>query len=364
MTIHFKIGGTWTQVNRVYIKDANIWKPSNSVWIKSGGTWQEAFHYDVTPPAPPILTLELIETTYTEDKVDKDGRHIKVSVREPGGQNSQLKRIRVLTTYNGGMPTTQYGGTYISQPADAYPNEPWSDYHFNGFGQSSATKDTTVDRSKSYPRNSTSSTNLAAGTYYFAAWSEDLYGNWSTGVFSSINVPKKGGSDVLVKEARFQATSTGSYTNAGFVSGDLVQQNSPRSQGLYLYGNQIHNQIGSQGTPTIKSAQIFLDRRNDSGSGNANVYLFWHAYASASDIGSSLTRNEITDLGQIAKGETKWFDIPSTYYDNLVSGLYGFGLAFKDPAKASASASDYSVMKKIGDAPRSGEVHVVWTEKP
>ena len=368
MSIHYKVNGEWVTVDRPYYKTGGVWTPMTGVYRKDAGVWKESYVFDNTPPAPPVLALELVDTTYWENGNQKSGRHLRVGAKSAGGAHDpKLKRIRVLSTYNGASPTTQYGGTYTTGADETYPDEPWSDRQFNGFNGSDPTRDSSVMRYKQWPRNANASTNMAEGRYYFAAWAEDLNGNWSNGVFNSIVVPKKGvdGANTISKEARFQVTNTGSWSKGAFTSGVATQSGNPVSTGYFFYNGQLQNQIGKDGAPTIKSAQIFLHRKNDDGRANANVYLFWHNYGGPSAIpGTGPDKHEVTLIGQIAKGESKWFDIPAAYWPNLNKDIKGFGLNYKDPVKAAAADNDYSVMKSMADAVRTAEVHVVWTEKP
>lgn len=357
MTVYQKISGVWTPATRPYYKVGNVWYPTKSVHFKDNGIWHTSYEFDLVPPNTPQIELSIVEN-------DQDGRWIRVGVRTTGVySDSDLQLIRVLTTYEGAMPTTPYGGTYTRKSDTNWPNEAWSDWKYNSYGDHG---DTHVVSYKQWPLNPGTTTSLAAGTYHFGVWSLDNNGNWSAGVFTSIEMPKKGvnAPNIVVKEARFQANSSGSYTSAGYTAGQLVQQGSPRSRGLWFHGNQISEAMGNSGAVTIRNAQIQVSRTNDSGAATANVYLFHHGYATASALpGSSPTFSEATKVGTINKGETKWFTIPETFYDNFDTGIKGFGLSDRDPAKASAFPEDYSIVQSTIDSLRSGEVHVVWKEQ-
>jgi hypothetical protein len=364
---YLKSGGVWgVPAGRVYRKDAGVWKATDEIYVKNGGVWQLCHEYDVTPPGIPELSLEIVDTEYWEDHVRKTGRYIKVGVRTPGGaHDTDLKRIRVLTTYNGKSPTTQYGGHNTSTPDDEHPNEPWSGWHYNGFGGSAESRDSSIFHYKKWPRNANNQTNIAAGIEYFAAWAEDLNGNWSAGNFASITVPKKGvdAANRVTKEARFQVNSSGSFSQEKFTYGRVKQSNSPRSRGLFFYGNQIRANIGARGRPVIKKAEILVKRRNDSGTSTANLFIFRHPYGAPSAIGLNLDHNEPIKLGTINKGESKWFDLPDSYIPKLEEDVIkGFGFDYKDPNHNQASAQDYSVLDSKDDSIRTGELHIVWQE--
>jgi hypothetical protein len=364
---YLKLGGIWgVAAGRVYRKIDGVWKPTDEVYVKNGGIWRLCHEYDVTPPAVPEISLEIVDTDYWENHVQKSGRYIKVGVRTPGGNHdTDLKRIRVLTTYNGKSPVTYTGGKNTSTPDDDHPNEPWSGWHYNGFGGSAESRDSSVFHYKKWPRNASNQTNIPAGKEFFAAWAEDLNGNWSAGNFASIVVPKKGvdAANRVTKEARFQVNSTGSWSQERFEYGRLKQSNSPRSRGLLFYGNQIRANIGARGDPKIKKAEILVQRRNDSGTARANVYIFRHPYGAPANIGQELNHHEVIKLGGINKGEQKWFPIPNSYIELLEKDVIkGFGFWYKDPDHNQASAQDYSVFNSKDDNIRTGELHVVWQE--
>ena len=106
-------------------------------------------------------------------------------------------------------------------------------------------------------------------TYYFTGWALDNSGNWSAGTPASITVPKnsKDVPNIVTKEARIQPNSSGSWKTAGFQGGDLIQQWSPGAMGLWFYGNQITDSMGSSGKVSVRSAQIYIRREDDSGLG-------------------------------------------------------------------------------------------------
>lgn len=375
MPVYYKIAGTWTVVDRPYIKINNVQVPVKEVWVKRSGSWQQAYEFDETPPDPPVVSLEIVETSYWEEDgrigTKKTGRHVKVGVRSPGvSHDEDLKLIRVLSTYNGKAPTTQYGGTYTSKSDEDFPDEPWSDFSFNGHNDSGNNKDSSVYHYKEWPRNANTSSQLEGQTtMHFTAWSQDLNGNWSTATAASIFIPKKSadGSEVIVKEARFQANNGGSHEAGGlFTPGQLVQASGPSSIGMWFYGNQITDNVGKQGPANIRNAQIYVSRvDDDGGAASANIYLYWHDYGSTGAISGNINRRGTTKVGTLAKGEAKWFDLPATMIEKLESReLKGFGLHRQDPDKASAFANDFSKVKSLTDDLRSGEVHVVWTEKP
>lgn len=371
MALYQKVDGVWTLCQRPYVKRNGIWVAADEVWYKQSGSWNQVYNYDVTPPAPPEITLNIVEDFVTQ-KGEKSlrSRWIRVGVRLPGASNDiEARRARVLTS-DSKPPVNHEGGFFTSSPDKSYPDEPWSEWRYNDFGTH---KDSSVVVYKEWPLNA-SGTQIIKGdtTYYFAGWAQDDAGNWSIDTQAQIHVPKSSVNvpNVITKEAYFQPNTSGSWRNAGYQTGDVVQQNSPRSVGIWFYGNQITDSVGAQTSGdekvTIKNAQIWMKRQNDNGAANANVYLYWTDKQNPAALpapGSGIGKTEITKIGTIAKGEGKWFDLPSSFYGDLNKNIKSIGLDFKDPTHAGAGAADSSVMVSTATNNRSGQVHLVWEEE-
>lgn len=362
MTLHFKDDtGTWVQVQRPYVKRSGVWAPVKQAWVKRSGTWTLAYEWDLTPSSPPEISLEVV-----------DGRYIKLGVRLPdASHDADLARIRVLvgtSGTDGKFPGTYLDAQYISKSDSSYPDEPWSEYYYNGYkvGTSKDHNDSSSFVYKQYPLNPTADTNLTGGLVYrFSAWSMDNNGNWSVGTNAQITMPKTGDSTQINKSARVQANTSGTFQSDTWTGGDLYAANSPRRHGFWFYGNQVAQIVGQQGTPTIKNAQIFVSRTNDDGMPTANVYV-GHNDSVGSVPGTQPTLSEITKLGTINKGQGKWFDLPSSWYGNLTN-LKSIGLWHQDPNKAAANADDFIQLNGIDNAAgavRSGELYLVWSEQP
>lgn len=367
MSLHQKVDDVWVTCTRPYVQRNDVWTAASQAWVKQSGVWVQAYNYDVTPPNPPELTLQVAEDFDVVKGVKKlKTRYIRVGVRLPGSANDpEARLVRVLTDYAGSAPTTQFGGTYTAASDANFSSEPWSEWRYNAYGPH---KDTSVIALKQWPRNAASGDIIAGDrTYHFGAWSLDSSGNWSIATQASIHVPKASvdAPNVIIKETRIQPNVSGSWKSTGFVSGALVQQKSPRSQGLWLYGNQFTDSIGAAGTPTIRSAQIFIRREDDGGQATANVYLFWTAYGTTGSLpapGAGIAASERTKIGTLSKGEGKWFELPNAFKDNLNTQLKGMGLDWKDPVKADAFPDDYSSVASLAANLRCGEVHIVWEE--
>jgi hypothetical protein len=357
--------GSWEQVvfRRPYAKYNGVWTACKSYYAKVGGTWVQQWAYDTTPPAPPQLDLILVENLDNQGKVSS--RWIRVGVRQSmPSHDPTIPVIRVLTDYNDKAPTTPLGGTYTSTPDQDYPGEPWSDWRFDGtvYGTAAPHADNSKIVYKQWPLNANTGTLLKGDrNYHFGAWAMDENGNWSAGTQGHIDIPKGGVDEprTIVKEATFVPNAAGSWKKNQWEAGNLVQQKSPRSQGLWLYGGQIRDNL----TPNsrITSQQIWIARGSDSGSANANIYLFHHPYGhtyALPAVGSAIETNQDTFIGTLAKGQGKWFTIPDKFRDNFKDGsAKGVGLAWKSPDRADAVAADYSVCYWNG-----GSIHMVWEE--
>lgn len=369
MSLHQKINGVWTVVQRPYVLYNGVWTAVTDAYVKRSGAWVSAYHYDVTPPNPPEIDLQIVEEfDVIRGQKTLVSRWIRVGVRLPGTLNSpDAKLARVLTTYAGKPPTSPMGGTYTSQPDSTYPNEPWSDWRYNEFGPHN---DTSISVYKQWPRNAGPGYKIAGDkTYYFGAWALDRYGNWNgIATQAAIHVPKDTVDypRVIVKEARFQPNQSGSWHGSrGFQTGELEQQWSPGSTGLWFYGEQITDSMGSSGSVTVRSAQIYIKREDDNGAANANVYLYWTGYPTVASLPEpgSIVKHEITKLGTLAKGQAKWFDLPISFRNDMNYAIKGMGLDYKDPDKATGYPNDYSVMSSVEEHGRNGELHIVWEEQ-
>lgn len=368
MAIYQKIDDVWTQAQRPYVQRNDVWTASSAAYVKRNGVWVQAYEYDVLPPKPPEIALSIYEDRNGNKLVT---RWIRVGVRLPGASNDPDARlVRVLTDYAGKAPTTQFGGTWTASSDATYPSEPWSEWRYNSFG---VHKDSSVLINKQWPRNAAAGTIIAGERWYhFGGWSLDNNGNWSIATQARIWVPKASvdAPNIIIKEAHVQPVYSGSWTSSGYHSGSLVQQSSPRSQGLWFYGNQFTDMIGAHTTSgekiSVRAAQIYIKREDDTGTANANIYLFRTGYPYASSLppaGQYLSVAETTKLGTLAKGQGKWFDLPTSFSNNLNTQIKGMGLHNKDPVKASAFPEDYSSVVGTAVNLRVGEVHIVWQEE-
>src|SRR5215510_13452555 len=193
MTVYVRVNGVYQAVNRPYLRVNGVYTGAKEVWVRNGGVYKNAFLFDITPPDPPVITTELVETRNDKDVLT--GRYIKVGVRLPGTSNdADARLVRVLTNYpaskddDTAKPKTQYGGTYTQEPDQTYPSEPWSEWRYNSYGTH---KDSSVVAYKQWTPNATTATDIANDkTYYFTGWALDNQGNWSVPTAAQLHVPK------------------------------------------------------------------------------------------------------------------------------------------------------------------------------
>lgn len=354
MSVHVNINGTWTDVVRPYVNRFNVAAPVKQVWVKRSGTWVIAYDFDVTPPAAPELALTVI-----------NGRYIRVGVRGTGSTHDpEMAMIRTLQGGSTGYPANQFSSGYIGGADKSYPSEPWSEVRYNGY--LGGTHNTTSIINKSYPLNPSSTYDLPGGKrYYFQSWAMDLHGNWSAGTAASIFMPKTGDTAQVVKHGRFSPTGDGNL-RAGVVYEEPLVVNNGQDVFFCYGGAMAQSMRQNQPVVNITQAQILLYRKNDSGVPLANVYLFWHNEDNFTFSGGAI--HGITYVGQLAKGQAKWFAVPAGIVTQLAAETArGLGCYYKDPNKPQANPEDYMELYSIDDetgATVNGQLDLVWTESP
>jgi hypothetical protein len=312
--LYLKEDGAWVQASRAYLKKNGVWAPATEVYYKDAGTWKEANAWDKTPPPSPLLQLEV--------EVDsKNRQYIKVGVQIPGAShNTDTALIRVNAVGTGAYPSSPTDRGYIKEPwRYGFPNEPWSDYYYNGY-KVGTTKDhntTTEFVYKNYPHDRAAGDDLKPGFYRFMAWSMDFDGNWSAGVPLGITVPDKGNPAQKSRTGRFEPHVSGTWRNiGGWTEGDLYCSNAPGTQaevGAYYYGDLIPNVVGNVGTITPVSAKLRVTRTNDTGAPSSVVW------ARPSEVGSPGASRDAywanaVKIGTVAKGQSVWLDLPTSWF--------------------------------------------------
>jgi hypothetical protein len=368
VALYQKDAGVWKLCQRPYVKRNGVWVAVQEAYVKRSGVWTKAYEYDITPPPQPEISTEIIEAFSGGIATT---RYIKVGLRMPGGVHSpEIKQIRLLTTYNGGQPTTQFGGTYWTPSDNGYPSETWSDWKYGIYG---VHDDTSNWQYKQWPVNAAAGTVLTADkTYYFSAWAMDDNGNWSGATHASVYIPKPtvNTPNIVTREAYFQPNTAGSYRGEtdAWSDGQLLQQKSPRSIGMWFYGNQIIESVGAttvrSGSVNVTKAQIYIKRMNDEGSASAYMTLFWTGIGTPGTLpDNGPAKQELTNIGQLAKGEGQWFDMPLGFRNNFNEQIRALGLDWKRPSQTDASPADFSRVANLANAPSCGKIHLVWQEE-
>lgn len=372
-----KRNGIWVNASDIYVRRSGVWTLVQQGYVKINGVWTLGHAKAPAPLAPPVLSLQVIRDSYATNipggQVNHVYQYIKVGARFPTGSNEpSLRRIRVLYGGTSNALTNQFGDTFVSEPTNGYPNEAFSEWYFNvdpvnesGVAFPNAARDdSSIETFKNYPVNATVTHDNLPGNnqYYFGAWCLDQYGQWSAGTFSNIFVPKPTSdlSTDVKKEAFFYPIASGSITGSTYTEGDLITRPAgPTQWGVWYFGNQITNSVGSGGAPTITTAKVRITRADDAGQATGNVYAFWHTHGPLGEIVPTGDRMNITLIGTIAKGQTKVFDLPSSFNAHYNTEVKGLGLAYNTGAN---NASDYITVIGSSSDYRSGELHLTWTE--
>ena len=377
---YYKIDGVWTPIERPYVKENDVWVPVKEAYLKASGVWDlygdtgAFWEYDDTPSAAPAFNLVMAQFGAT-------GRYINAGIRVPGaGNDADVKMVRVLTTYAGGPPTTQYGGTYTETPDPTAPLEPWSDLYYNGWGADgvkrtssyySLSRSTQNQVVRPWPRAATSSTLLPAGRYYFTAWSLDQDGNWSDATAAYMDIPQPGHKDVT-SDSYFVPSETGTYLPGGgsfgaggtWTAGLLEQNATGPLHGYAFYGTAMrdftkYDAFTELAAVQVNTAQVQVTRLVDSGSASANLWMGKvqvNGSGALTSSGDSVATSEIINAGTIAKGESKWINIPTTWVRS--NNFYGIKFWHKDPNVASPVAADYSQLSGTPQLAKAMQVHL------
>lgn len=348
---HYKIDGLWVGVQRPYVKVANNWSPVKASYVKRDGVWQGNWQYDVTPPPAPLIDIQAIN-----NEVD----YLRVGIALPGPHDPELKMIRAIVREASTWSQSPFDAGYYDSPDASYPFERFGDWFYNGANASGNHPDSSVMVYKTWPPGSGAGTKISDNRYFYvSAWAQDMEGNWSQGAYNRIWVPKRYVKPAPINKGMVFAASSGGTLDGGSGAlnyGQLIVNESPRSNGVYFHGGAFNHHIGLDGPPVVTNATIRIHRNNDDGLPTANVKLFWHEQA-AGNVAPHL-QNDETFIGTINRGEAKLFTIPQKWWHLFDGRIKGFGL------KWGTGRNNYMKSPPIGNAPRNGEVTVHWTEHP
>lgn len=321
MPIYTKVNGAYQDADP-FIKVNGAWVPATNAFIKVNGAWQQSFIADSTPPSQPIMTIQNVDNAY-----------IRVRVRQPeGSHQTDIRRIRVkvgATAYPTNPADSQ---GYFSKPNTAGGVEPWSDFHFNNTlpdGKGGFYTDgrvTTSFQEKWFQPTYKKGDKLRANaTYYFAAWAEDMAGNWSAMTY----IPHTTGKTAsTANENRYISAfippikvGTIDDSTSTFTEGDGYVGNNPNRLAHFRYSNIIENLVGDG--DAIIYARILLFRASaDHGVPAAKTYAWRHNtsadyVAPAARFEPSWLLNADSSANSINKGGSVWKDLPESWLNNL-----------------------------------------------
>jgi hypothetical protein len=377
MTAYVKRNGIWVAVKDMYIKDSGVWVQSEEGYFRQGIDWDLVHTKPGLPPPGPVLSLQDKKTI---SGIAASKRYIEVGIRHPSsGDSTALRRVRVLISSTS-QPSTQFGSGFIDSPAISYKNEPWSDWYYDAYVDEGGTSRPDTHGSSNaftYKEYNPGWDPSLAGnkTYYVSAWCQNTDDQWSVGTFDSIFLPSQfGTSQPIYKKMVVNPNAVRGIaynTTAGAwepVSNEDESQDDVITQvnrgGIVWYGNKVISPIPSGAD--ITKARVRISRRNDTYNATANIYARWHNEVSddletvfVDDIVNS--SSEIALLGTINKGETKWFNLPSAWHDNLAGGFRGLVITRNT---SGGSTADHHWLYGVLNSTRAFELEVEWTENP
>lgn len=419
MPISQKINGVWTGIDTPWIKVDGVWKQALGVDVKDGSWKRvysgdnqppaapviqvnlnrEDQQYDYVPPvtqripykpyqpAVPGRTVKNKDGSTTSyvgkpavpavpahDIVIRQGYYVPrarrttsmdVYVRMPQAgtpaHDPTLRRIRVLVSTTGWPPNPNAAGFY-AEPNDAGGNESWSDFYFgdNGVGidgtEFRSGRQTHQSAMKRFMPGWAPGQFLPANTtFYFAAWAQDIAGNWSQ-ISSNIHV---GTSDTgaAYSAATILPIAVGTYDepdkvatrvpgearvaagkSAYFLYGDQIKDIVPAGATIIWASARIHRAASDGGQPVAKQTGAGIKRDGTTYLGSANVPT----------TGSS--------SGGISRGQIAQKDMPWAVQSNFREDFVGFKYFLNDGDQINSVATYVSQEED----PQQGALGLAW----
>jgi len=309
MPMYYKSStGTWQLVNTPYIKIAGVWTPATAVYMKNGGVWQQGYSGDTTPPLRPAV--EGVQPVNTDSPF-----RFQIFVQKSTEAGQQRLRFAAKPTTFPTSPS-DISGTLINTTA-GYSG----DFSWPAANISSTTLTYVGDW---YPGSGAT----IGTTYCFSWWTEDTAGNTSVTATSGSTVFPNPNPTLA---AYLYPTYSASYSPGfnewrdNFVPPDyaVYQGGSSLHQGYYFYNGVIEKLLDGK---TVTKMQIFIHRINTAHgvNGAANVTLMPHAYTNRPSFNPAPPITHVTvGLSQLNRGQGKWFDVPSQWWQPLAHGGTG-----------------------------------------
>ena len=320
MSWYAKQNGNWSQVGDAKIRTSTAWNPVEEGWIKDNNNWVRFFKRDLTAPNPPIL--DVVERT----------AGFKISVSS--GVNSNATRLTITSNTIGTLNTNEI--VIITE----------------------------LDLDMDY----------AAGSLYEYLWETPIYpgltykfyatfysdtGISSTKAIAIVDIPP----ETIFYQGYFDPTSGDSWVEGDSLekgwntSGDLiVQGGNPLHRGCWFYGNALNPLFGK----TVTNMRIQVSRLNTEHgvAGLANVRLAHHDNKVKPYFSPNML--DPTKIGELRRGEKKWFDVPTDWYrgyKNNNANYSGFGLYTSDVGN---NTDNHIKTNDVSANTGNGRLYVEW----
>jgi hypothetical protein len=313
--------GTWAKSGMPpYAKTSTGWHRITAIYAKTGSsTWTQRYSRDLTPPAPPVsMSFAMSGTT------------LNVSVKAPA--TADVATIVLQWSFTG------YHGSQYEQPRAGINVTPNQTVTF------------------SYPSQK------SGESYYWTAWAVDSSGNTSTALTGRYTVPNLYVPPTLVtKVAYLYPSSSATYVQDGSYwrsDSNFVYQGGLNQYGQWFYDTRIIAALIK--AKHVLDMRIQITRANTvhGVSGPAGVYLTAHTLANQPAGNPAGSNTPSLYVGTLNRGETKTFEVPSSYYAGFLSKQYkGFGLYAGE-----TSYVDPKYLYALGAGSPSGKLYVQWQE--
>lgn len=361
MVLWFRKSGVWTKPKDIYVKNAGVWKSAQTVRQRQAGVWQIMDNNVIPPIQSVMVNLEMVTGT---SPVKHRYFHVGVNLSD-AADNPNLDSIDVLVSKSG-YPSSPNSQGWVTQAADRYPDEEWSNFKFGG-------NSTNVEKWKNYPAGASPEGGdvLAGGTtFYVSAFPKDIRGVYGDPTKRAITTPTDFSDNGVRKLiARFTPTTIQTlYGNDGVTwIPDRYDVGTNNGDNVYFfYGNNISSTLGTFNQPTVTQAQLYLYRNASDGigpAGAANVWSGEHTMtAPTTDVDFEVLNNSFgqTQLGTLLSGEGKWFDLPDGQLDVLADNSTK-GILLHASGNPTNLSNQYR-LTKTERIPRQGELQITWTE--
>lgn len=331
-----KTGSGWVGANSVYTKTGSGWVAGNNVYAKSGTGWMASNPFDTTSPGYPIK----VSTTYNQDT-----RSVTIKMRA----SSDSDVTHMVLKYS--------SVDYPLWAHDEVGLYPWS--------WKSCAPDQEITYTFQLPAYNRD--------YFVSVWCVDDSGNASPRNRQIVRVTPPSTAPPppvtpTIKKVTYNCTDSGTWnlTNT-FWSTSLGKRVGAAGaydhRGGWMYGTKLAAALTK--STKIRGMTIKITRENSAHgvSGPANVYLIGHGLTSPGS-GSNKPLAPVSSpynlLGELNRGQTKTFVIPSSLYAGVKDGTWrGFGIGIWN-GPTPYTSKNYIICH--GKGTTSGQVYMEWEE--